>query len=149
MTELQAAIKSLASIARDLKTTSIAMPEEAYAAILAKFPKVLEDKRETFIALYLDGRRRLIKAHMVSIGTLTANLVHPREVFAPALICGAASIVVAHNHPSGDPTPSSDDRLLTERLHQGGRLLGINLDDHIVFGTEGYVSMRQLGILVC
>jgi DNA repair protein RadC len=85
---------------------------------------------------------------VVSIGTLTATLVHPREVFAPAISCGAASLVVAHNHPSGDPTPSHEDRLLTQRLSEAGRLLGLQLDDHLVIGRSGYVSLRQLGILV-
>lgn len=122
----------------------ITTPEEAYLHL----QDLGQSRKETFKALYLDGRRRLLKSEVVSVGTLTATLVHPREVFAPALECGAASLVVAHNHPSGDPTPSSDDRLLTERLHQAGRLLGLNLDDHLVIGRGCFVSLRQLGVLV-
>ena len=131
---------------RQLMTSgpSITSPEEAYPHFwdLANSPK------EVFKALYLDGRRRLLKSEVISIGTLTATLVHPREVFAPGLECRAASLVVAHNHPSGDPTPSHDDRLLTQRLSQAGQLLGIRVDDHLVIGRGCYISLRQLGILV-
>jgi DNA repair protein RadC len=119
-------------------------PEEAFV----HFQDLSALRKETFKALYLDGRRRLVKSEVVSVGTLTATLVHPREVFAPGLECGAASLVVAHNHPSGDPTPSREDRLLTERLSQAGQLLGISVDDHLVIGKGCYVSLRQLGILV-
>lgn len=122
----------------------VTCPEEAYLQL----QDLSSARKETFKALYLDGRRRVLRSEIVSVGTLTATLVHPREVFAPALECGAASLVVAHNHPSGDPTPSSEDRLLTERLSQAGRLLGLNLDDHLVIGRGCYVSLRQLGILV-
>ena len=122
----------------------VTTPEEAYV----QFQDLGNARKETFKALYLDGRRRVLRSEIVSVGTLTATLVHPREVFAPALECGAASLVVAHNHPSGDPTPSSEDRLLTDRLSQAGRLLGLNLDDHLVIGRGCYVSLRQLGLLV-
>lgn len=122
----------------------VTTPEEAYVQL----QDLSRSRKETFKALYLDGRRRLLRAEVVSVGTLTATLVHPREVFGPALECGAASLVVAHNHPSGDPTPSHEDRLLTERLSQAGRLLGLNLDDHLVIGKGCYVSLRQLGLLV-
>jgi DNA repair protein RadC len=122
----------------------ITTPEEAYLQL----QDLAGSRKETFKALYLDGRRRLLRAEVVSVGTLTATLVHPREVFAPALECGAASLVVAHNHPSGDPTPSHEDRMLTERLSQAGRLLGLNLDDHLIIGKGCFTSLRQLGLLV-
>ena len=122
----------------------ITTPEEAYVQL----QHLSQSRKETFKALYLDGRRRLLRSEIVSVGTLTATLVHPREVFGPALECGAASLVVAHNHPSGDPTPSHEDRLLTERLSQAGRLLGLNLDDHLVIGKGCFISLRQLGLLV-
>lgn len=121
----------------------VSSPEEAYVQL----QDLAQARKETFKALYLDGRRRLLRAEIVSVGTLTATLVHPREVFAPALECGAASVVVGHNHPSGDPTPSTEDRNLTERLAQAGRLLGLHLDDHLVIGRGCYVSLRQLGLL--
>lgn len=122
---------------------TIDTPEAAYIHLM----DLSGEKRECFKVLCLDGRRRLLASEVVSIGTATATLVHPREVFRFAIDCDACSVVVAHNHPSGDPTPSSDDRLLTERLHQAGRLLGINLDDHIVIGKGCFVSLRQLGVL--
>ena len=122
----------------------VTTPEEAYCQL----QDLSQSRKETFKALYLDGRRRLLRSEIVSVGTLTATLVHPREVFGPALECGAASLVVAHNHPSGDPTPSHEDRLLTERLSQAGRLLGLYLDDHLVIGKGCFVSLRQLGLLV-
>lgn len=122
----------------------ITTPEEAYM----QFQDLADARKETFKALYLDGRRRLIRSEVVSVGTLTATLVHPREVFGPAIECGAASVVVGHNHPSGDPTPSSEDRVLTERLSQAGRLLGLNIDDHLVIGRGCFISLRQMGVLV-
>lgn len=123
---------------------TITTPEEAY--------RLLHDlgqaRKETFSALYLDVRRRLLRRETISVGTLTATLVHPREVFSPALECGAASLVIAHNHPSGDPTPSSEDRLLTERLQKAGQLLGLQVDDHLVIGHGNFTSFRQLGLMV-
>jgi DNA repair protein RadC len=83
----------------------------------------------------------------VSIGTLTASLVHPREVFGPAIRARAAALVVVHNHPSGDPEPSPEDCALTERLKDGARLLGVDLLDHVVVARGGYVSFRERGAL--
>ena len=90
------------------------------------------DAREHFVAILLDGRHRPIAYQVVSIGTATAALVHPREVFQPAVGLGACAVIVAHNHPSGDPTPSAEDRDVTQRLAQAGRLLGILLIDSVV-----------------
>jgi DNA repair protein RadC len=83
--------------------------------------------------------------YRVSLGTLTASLVHPREVFQPALVHSAASLIVAHNHPSGDPEPSADDRATTRRLERVGRLVGIPLLDHVVLGAGSHVSFRERG----
>ncbi|MBI5208380.1 MAG: DNA repair protein RadC [Elusimicrobia bacterium] len=104
-------------------------------------------RQEHFVALYLDARNRLIHRETVSIGTLTASLVHPREVFAPAVERRAASVVVAHNHPSGDPAPSPDDRKATNRLAKAGRILGIPLADHVLLSQAGYFSFREQGLL--
>ncbi|MBK8013525.1 MAG: DNA repair protein RadC [Deltaproteobacteria bacterium] len=98
---------------------------------------------ESFWVVHLDARGRAIGTTCVARGTLTSCLVHPREVFALALRARAASVVVVHNHPSGDPTPSAEDERLTERLTQAGEILGIPVVDHIVVGTSGY---RSLGI---
>lgn len=103
--------------------------------------------RERFVGLYLDARHRVVRRHTVSIGTLTASLVHPREVFGPAIRARAAALVVVHNHPSGDPEPSPEDCALTERLKEGARLLGVDLLDHVVVARGGYVSFRERGAL--
>lgn len=97
---------------------------------------------EQFHLLLLDGRHRVLRELMASRGTLTASLVHPREVFRPALREGAAALVVVHNHPSGDPGPSHEDREVTRRLVQAGALLGVPLLDHVVVAERGWVSLR-------
>lgn len=99
--------------------------------------------KETFFCLALDSQHRLIRKLRVSEGTLTSALVHPREVFAPALCERAATIVVAHNHPSGDPEPSREDLTVTRRLIDAGRLLGVPLLDHVILAGSGYVSLRS------
>jgi DNA repair protein RadC len=104
-------------------------------------------RKETFLALYLDGRNRAIREERVSEGTLTAAIVHPREVFGPALRAGAASVLVVHNHPSGDPAPSPEDLEVTERLRQSGELVGIPLLDHLVVGEDRYCSFLERGLL--
>jgi DNA repair protein RadC len=101
--------------------------------------------RERFLALYLDTRHRVAAIETVSIGSLNASLVHPREVFKPAVAMSAAAVVVAHNHPSGDPDPSGDDLELTARLDRCGDLLGIALLDHLVVGDEEIISIREYG----
>lgn len=106
-------------------------------------PEVRGLEKETFHALLLDTRHRLLERVRVSEGTLTTSLVHPREVFGPALRRAAAAVVVAHNHPSGDPEPSAEDRAVTRRLLDAGRLLGVPLLDHVVVGAEGWVSLRE------
>jgi DNA repair protein RadC len=102
---------------------------------------------EQFHLLLLDGRHRVLREVLASRGTLTASLVHPREVFRPALREGAAALVVVHNHPSGDPGPSHEDREVTRRLVQAGALLGVPLLDHLVVAERGWVSLRGEGQL--
>ncbi|MGE0494561.1 MAG: DNA repair protein RadC [Vulcanimicrobiota bacterium] len=119
----------------------IGCPEDVFELLV----DMVDYDREHFVALYLDARRRVIGQETVSVGTLTASLVHPREVFAPALQRRAATVVVAHNHPSGDPTPSAEDVALTRRLVRAGELLGVELLDHIVVGRWGFASIRELG----
>ena len=93
--------------------------------------------RETFVVVPLDGKNKPLGFHVVSVGTLTASLVHPREVFKIALLENAAAIVLAHNHPSGDPTPSAEDISITARLVQAGDLLGVRVLDHVITGELG------------
>jgi DNA repair protein RadC len=104
-----------------------------------------DDPRERFTAVYLDTRHRPIAVHDAHVGTCDSSPVHPREVFGPAVALAATAIVVAHNHPSGDPTPSQEDRAVTERLRQAGELLGIGLLDHVVIGDRRYYSFATEG----
>jgi len=103
--------------------------------------------REEFLAVVLDGRNRIVGFNVVSTGTLTASLVHPRELFKPAILANAAALVLVHNHPSGDPEPSAEDRALTERLKQAGELLGIRILDHVVIGDDRFRSFAEDGLL--
>ena len=110
---------------------------------------------ENFQVIFLNTRRRMIGMRVLTQGTLDTLLVHPREVFRSAIAAGAAAIVVAHNHPSGDPTPSEQDIKVTRDLMRAGQLLKIELVDHIILGrrTEerprGFISLREMGFLAC
>ena len=104
--------------------------------------------REYFWCLALDGKNRASSLHVISVGSLTAALVHPREVFKPAILGNAAAIILAHNHPSGDPAPSAEDLALTKRLCEVGELVGIRVLDHIVLGEAGaFRSFADEGLL--
>ena len=108
-------------------------------------PRLRDEVCERFLVVPLDGRHRVIGDVTVSQGTLTASLVHPREVFRPAIRRSAAAIVLVHNHPSGDPTPSSEDHDVTRRLQQAGELIGIRVVDHVVVADKGYHSFDEAG----
>jgi len=99
-------------------------------------------RKECFLTFYLDSRNRLIGETEVSVGSLDTTLAHPREVFERAIRAGAANVIVVHNHPSGDPTPSDDDIRLTRRLTEAGKILGIRLLDHVVVCRDGHYSFR-------
>ncbi len=103
--------------------------------------------REHFVVCGLDAKHCVTGINIVSIGSLTLSIVHPREVFKPLILMNAAAFICAHNHPSGDPTPSQEDRLLTQRLRQGAELLGITLLDHLVLGDTRHVSFADEGWL--
>ncbi len=104
--------------------------------------------REHFAVAALDARRKVIGVQIVSVGTLTATLIHPREVFKPAILLNAAAIVLSHNHPSGDPSPSAEDRESTRRIQRAGELLGIPVADHVIIGGgESFFSFRESGML--
>ena len=100
-------------------------------------------KKERFFAVLLDGKNKVIRDVLISEGSLTGSLVHPREVFNPAVRESAASVILVHNHPSGDPTPSEEDRELTRRLMKSGELLGIQVLDHIIIGDGSYRSFAD------
>ncbi len=110
-------------------------PEKA----VEQLTDIRNKKQEYFVCLTLDGANRLIAKRVITIGTLTASLVHPREVFAEAITDRAASIIVAHNHPSGSLTPSIDDLDITERLREAGRIIGIQLANHIIASNKDFV----------
>ncbi len=104
--------------------------------------------REHFVVLLLDRKNRVIGLNTVSVGSLSASIVHPREVYKPAILSNAAALIFGHNHPSGDPAPSPEDRVLTTRLVKAGKLLGIQVLDHIIIGNEpSYYSFADAGAL--
>ncbi|MQA91970.1 MAG: DNA repair protein RadC [Gemmatimonas sp.] len=104
--------------------------------------------REHFVALLLDTQNQIIGIHTVTIGTLDASLVHPREIFKPAILANAASVILAHNHPSGDPTPSAEDRTVTRQVVAAGTTLGIEVLDHVIVGgPHRYHSFRESGLM--
>jgi DNA repair protein RadC len=120
-------------------------PELVYKYL---YPKVMGHKKEMFFLLMLDTKNCLIKEEIVSIGSLNANVVHPREVFKSAILNSTAAIVIAHNHPSGDPNPSQNDVEITRRIVETGRLVGIEVLDHIIVGgTGGYLSMKESDLM--
>ncbi len=104
---------------------------------------IRNNKKEHFIIFYLDARNQEIKREIISIGSLNANLVHPREVFEPAVRHTAAQIIIAHNHPSGDPEPSEDDLEITKRLVKAGKILGIEIIDHIIVAKGSFLSFKD------
>ena len=104
-------------------------------------------KQETFRILLLNAKGDMISAENISVGELTSTLVHPREVFRPAVRKSAAAVVLLHNHPSGDPTPSREDAETTLRLMECGRLMGIRVLDHLIIGDGSYVSLQSLGLM--
>lgn len=106
-----------------------------------------DDERERFGFLALTIRHEVKGWVEVSVGCLSSNLVHPREVFRPAILLGAAAIILAHNHPSGDPEPSQEDLALTRRLESAGTLLGMTILDHVILGRGKWVSLKERGIL--
>jgi DNA repair protein RadC len=93
--------------------------------------------------MHLDVKSRVTLVELVSLGTLNASLVHPRETFRRAIIAGSASIIVAHNHPSGEVEPSDEDTKTTKLLFEAGQLLGITLNDHVIFANDGFFSFRE------
>jgi len=113
---------------------------QVYEAFREEFSQL---DREMLVVLLLDGKNQVLGFNVVSIGSLTAALVHPREVFKPVILANAAAVILLHNHPSGSAEPSAEDRALTERLEQAGELLGIRVLDHIIVGDGAYRSKGE------
>jgi len=116
------------------------------AAVHAHFgPLLADEKRESFYAVLLDGKNRVMSKVRISQGSLGASIVHPREALRPAVREAAAAILFVHNHPSGDPTPSAEDRRITERLRRAGEVMGIAVLDHVVVSRDRYWSFADNG----
>jgi DNA repair protein RadC len=103
--------------------------------------------REHFVGFYLNSRNQVLRREVISIGSLNASIVHPREVYQPAIAVSAASLILAHNHPSGDPSPSEEDLAITRRLVEAGRLLGIEVLDHVIVARDAYASFKERRLL--
>lgn len=143
-------ITAMFELARKLETFTdepkrqIKSPADVYSIL---YPKMREQKKEKLTALYLDTKNHILREEVVSIGTLNANIVHPREIFKSALLESSASVILAHNHPSGDPTPSKEDIAVTKKLIEGGKLLGIDVLDHVIIGDGRYISLKDEGLV--
>lgn len=120
-------------------------PEDVLAHAAVK--RLRSAGREHFVVLLLNARHECVAIDTVSIGSLNASIVHPREVFKPALLGSAASVILLHNHPSGDPEPSEEDIAITKRLVEAGELLGIGVLDHVIVARRGVVSFRSRQLL--
>jgi DNA repair protein RadC len=116
-------------------------------ATVAQLHDIRIKQKEYFVVLYLNARKQLIRKETISIGTLTETLVHPREVFQPAISCFASSIILAHNHPDNNTEISDADRKMTEKLIQSGAILDIEVIDHIIVTNNHYISFKEKGIL--
>ncbi|MFE4714490.1 MULTISPECIES: DNA repair protein RadC [Paenibacillus] len=120
----------------------IRSPQDA-AEILTEQLRYLQ--KEHFVCLFLNTKNHVIAQETLSMGSLNASIVHPREVFRAAIKCSSASIICAHNHPSGDPTPSPEDIALTGRLLRAGEIVGIDVLDHLIIGDKGFISLKEKG----
>ena len=121
-------------------------PEEAYNAIKI-ITNVQEEAQEVFGILVLNTKNKIVAVHEVSRGALNSSIVHPREVFKPAVLHNAAAIICFHNHPSGDTEPSKDDIEVTKRLVEAGKIMGIEVFDHIIVGDDKYTSLKGMGVI--
>lgn len=117
------------------------------AQIYELFIDLRLEAKELFIVLHLDGKNRIVCFEIVSVGSLNQAIVHPREVFKSALLSSAAALLLVHNHPTGDPSPSQEDMVITKRLVEVGELIGIRVLDHIIVGDGGFVSFVERGLI--
>ncbi len=138
--ELGRRVDSLAPLDR----TAVRTPGDVAALLL---PRFRYESRESFVAVLLSTKNHVLKTPVISVGSLNASIVHPRELFREAINASAAAVIVAHNHPSGDPTPSPEDVSLTRKLVEAGKILDIPVLDHVVLGDGKYVSFKEKGIL--
>lgn len=128
---------------REAKGPKIASP----ADIAKDFEDIVNLDREAFFVVTLASNNKIIDRHLISLGTLSSSPVHPREVFKPVILDSAASIILVHNHPSGDTAPSSQDIDITKKLQEGAEIFGIRILDHIIVGRNGNYSFSESGLL--
>ena len=126
------------------RTSKVNTPSEAARYVM---PYISHKKQEHFVILMLSAKSDVLGMKEISVGSLTCSIAHPREVFLPAIRASAASIIAVHNHPSGDTKPSKEDYIITRRLVEAGRILGIDVLDHIIVGRRSYFSMQEEGII--
>jgi DNA repair protein RadC len=117
------------------------------AEVSARFASLRTETREHFLSVHLDAKNKILCLDRVSVGSLTAAIIHPREVFKSCLLSSAAALLLIHNHPSGNTSPSREDIEITGRLKEASELLGIRILDHIIIGAEGYYSFADQGLL--
>jgi len=145
-----AELQAVFEIGRRLRQTTLARGHR-YGSSREVFDhyhgQLADYRREVFLTLLLDAKNRIIREERISEGSLTASIVHPREVFNPVIKESAAAVIFIHNHPSGDPSPSSEDLEITRRLKEAGELLGVRVLDHIIIGAQDYVSFADRGLL--
>jgi len=123
---------------------TVSNPNDAAELFNTAFPNC---DRERLIVIMLNTRNKCVGVNTVSIGDLTSSIVHPREVFKPAILANACSIIIMHNHPSGDPSPSADDINITKRIQACSELIGIELIDHVIIGDSSHVSLKERGLV--
>ncbi|MDA1337943.1 MAG: DNA repair protein RadC [bacterium] len=128
---------------KEKKSNLYIVPDEVYKEL----KHIINNKKEHMYVFYLNSRNQEIEKELISVGSLNATTAHPREVFEGAIKHSASQIIIAHNHPSGDFTPSSEDITLTERFVKAGEILGIALTDHVIVSSKGYFSFRQSGLI--
>lgn len=142
--QLKAAFNLGIRLSRQITSPKYRIEHPLHAYNLVK-EEMSQEKREMLSVILLDTKSYVISQEIISIGTLSETLVHPREVFYPAIRHKAASLILIHNHPSGDPTPSKEDYEVTEMLAKVGVMMSIPINDHLIIGHEKYISLRQKG----
>jgi len=141
--EIMACFELSRRLLKDKKSELILSPKDVWENLR----DIRDNKKEHFVVFYLDARNQKIQREIISVGILNANLIHPREVFEPAICHTAAQILIAHNHPSGDTKPSDDDIAVTKRLVEAGKILGIEVADHVIVAQNSFLSLKCEGLL--
>ncbi|MEI8280344.1 MAG: DNA repair protein RadC [Bacteroidota bacterium] len=132
------------------EVTGYLQPGQRYTApqqVYETFKFLMQETKEMFLCLHLDGKNRIVAVDLVSIGSLNQSIVCPRSVFQTALLSNAAALILIHQHPSGDPSPSSEDIAITRRLKEAGEIINCKVLDHIIIGNGEYLSFVERGLI--